>query len=749
MTTVRAAPSRSALATWALCAAACTGAALVLLVPSWRSAAVVLASVVSVALVGAGCLLHRPRGAAWPLVGLMLALWGVAGLHVQAVGELVPAATAAVWGGQAVAAVLVVGVVRGRAAGGRRAREPGGRLDLVVIATVLALVGAQLVAVAAADHEGVAGAVVASVDVVLVGMLLRFTVAARGLSASSWLLLAGGLLTVVYDLTSALDGRRLALPGEPEQALGALCVLVLGAAALHPSMAVAFAPETFARQRPPSAALLGLLPLVGVPAALWWVAQRSSVPGLPGWTVPVAGAVIAGLCLVRAAAALRSSEHLAEHDPLTDLANRRGLVRAYADPAPAGGRSLLLVDVDEFKQVNDTHGHDVGDALLLALRDRLLAATGPAGVVARLGGDEFVVLTGTAGAGAVARRVLDAFGAPVVVDGLVLRVGASVGVADAGPGTPLAELLTHADVAMYAAKGAGGQRVAVFHPDMRAQVAHRYSLSSDIRRLLGGRAPEVGHLEVHFQPLVDLRTEEVVGAEALVRWRHPEHGLLLPGAFLELVNSNDLDDQLDLSVLEDVLEQLARWRAAGHRSLPVSVNLTRASLDDPDLAERVLGALARTGVPASQLHVEITEHEPLPEDSPAARSLEVLSTAGVDVLLDDYGTGYTSLDHLQRFPVDVLKLDRSVVSAVTRASTPLVAGVQAMAAALDLQVLAEGVETPEQREHLLALGVRLGQGYLFSRPLPAAEYADRFLGPAAVPPPVPARGLPVAGAGGR
>ncbi|WP_337061601.1 putative bifunctional diguanylate cyclase/phosphodiesterase [Kineococcus sp. G2] len=749
MTSHRAA--RSARLTWVLLAGVLLVAGTALLVPAWRSAAVVATSAGSVLLVVVGVVLHRPRGAAWWLVAVILALWGSGALLVQAHGHVTAAADAAVWVGQAVAAGIVVHVARRRP--GDREPSPGGRLDLLVVATVLALAGAQALAVVLSGREAVPGAalaaaVVASVDVALLGVLLRFTVSRRALPVSSWLLLAAGVLTIVYDLSCALRGRRLALPAESLQSLGVLSLTLFGLAALHPSMTAAFTAETFARRRPPSTALLGLLPLVAVPAALWWVARTCSVPGLPGWTVPVTGALVAALCLLRARAALRASEHMAEHDPLTDLANRRGLARAHGERAPAGGRSLLLLDLDDFKQVNDTHGHDVGDALLLQVRDRLVAVTrevaGTGGTVARLGGDEFTVLVPTACATAVADHLLRALAAPVAVQDLRLRAGASIGIAhEEVPGpVPLAELLTRADVAMYAAKSGGGSRAVPYHPAMREEVARRYTLSGQLRRLLSGRAAGVGHLEVHYQPLVDLASGRATGAEALVRWFHPEHGLLAPADFLALVRTNDLDAELDTAVLEGVVQQLARWRDQGRRALPVAVNLTRTSLDDPDLADRVLALLAAADVPARLLHLEITEHEQLPPDSPAARTLSDLHAAGVEVHLDDYGTGYTALDYLRRFPVQVIKVDRSVVVGVGEGDDQLVAGVQAMAAALGLRVLAEGVETPQQRARLLELGVQQGQGYLFSRPLPAAAYADRVLGAARprpqdpTPPPV-------------
>jgi len=720
---------RTAGPTWALLTVLLTSCGVLLAVPSWRSPAVVVASALGVLLVVVGVRLHRPTGAAWPLVGAMLALWGLGSVLVQVRGHLDGTSVAAVWAGQAVAAAIVALVARGRAK--TPAEASGSRLDAVVITTVLLLVGAQLVAVARAGRGDLASAVVASVDVTLLGMLLRFAVSTRLVSASVRLAFSAAFVTIAYDLSSALQGRRLALPGEPAQVLGVLCVVLEGLAALHPSMAETFTAAAFGRRRPPSTALLGLLPLVLVPAGLYWSAQASGVRGLPGWTVPAAGAFIAGLCLLRAAAALRSSEHLAAHDPLTDLANRRGLDAAFRRDAP-GPRSLLLIDVDEFKQVNDTHGHDVGDALLLHVRDRLVTAAA-GGLVARLGGDEFVVLTPTAEAEGVAQRLLASLRVPVEVDELTLRTSASLGLAHAAPGSSLAELLTQADVAMYAAKAAGGDDVVEFHPEMRLAVARRYTLSGELRQLLGSEDPGVGRLEVHYQPLVELATGETVGAEALVRWRHPRHGLLAPDAFLALVAGNGLDAQLDSAVLREVVDQLARWRDQGRRVLPVSVNLTLDSLHDPDLTARVLAALERHRVPTGLLHLEITEHQQLPAVSPADRSLADLRLAGVDVHLDDYGTGYTSLDYLHRFPVQVLKLDRSVVASVCETNAHVIAGVCAMATALGIRVLAEGVETPGQRDALAALGVHYGQGYLFARPLPAADFADAVLGPAATP----------------
>jgi diguanylate cyclase len=485
---------------------------------------------------------------------------------------------------------------------------------------------------------------------------------------------------------------------------------------------VTFDADGYRGRRRASMSLLGLLPLVVVPAALWWVSSATGAPGLPTWTLLIAGALVAGLCLVRAARALHDSEHLAEHDPLTDLANRRGLASAFAHDAPAAGRSMLLIDVDEFKQVNDTHGHDVGDALLLAVRDRLVRAAAGSEVVARLGGDEFVVLAPRDRADAIADAVLRSLRAPVTLGDLQLRVTGSVGVAVGEPGLSLAEMLTRADVAMYSAKAAGRDAVATFHPQMRTEISRRFALTEEVRRLLAATSADVGRLEMHYQPLVELRTGRVVGAEALVRWRHPAHGMLNPADFLDVVSRSGLDVRLDRAVLADVVDQLRRWHEQGYRVLPVSINLTADSLADPALADHVLATLADAGVDPSLLHVEITEHQELSDDSPAARSLQQLHAAGVGTHLDDYGVGYTSLDYLRRFPVEVLKLDRSVATTMEQGHPHLVVGVVAMADAWGVRVLAEGIKTAEQRAVLIEAGVRYGQGFLFSRPLPAAEF---------------------------
>ncbi|WP_299038362.1 bifunctional diguanylate cyclase/phosphodiesterase [uncultured Pseudokineococcus sp.] len=686
-----------------------------------------------------GVALHRPAGWwGWLLMAAMLATWSAN--HVLEVVGLEGPAHVLLLSGQVLAAVVLL-LVAHRSGGPRRRVDV---LELFVVCAVLGLVAAQTAVLLASSSSSSRLGLVATVDVVLLAFVLRSAVVRRRSSAAWWLAVAAATALAFYDISTVgrLFGDSYGAASTPAVVLG---FGLFGVAALHPSMRIAFEPRELAEGRPRSTDVLGLLPLVVVPVGLRLVDLAVGGASLPGWTHLVVGTSTALAGVLRSWSALRGAEHLAEHDPLTDLPNRRGLARVHDDQAE-GGWALLLVDLDDFKDVNDAHGHDVGDRLLLGVRDRLRAAVGEDGVVARFGGDEFAVLVHPGLEDDVAERVVVSLRTPMEVGDLVLRTSASVGVAAPAPGTPLSEQLTRADVALYAAKGAGRDTARSYRPEQRDEVMHRFTLTSQVRLLLAGRSPSVGRLEMHYQPLVELATGEVVGAEALVRWRHPEHGLLAPDAFLGHVTASGLDADLDGAVLAEVLEQLGRWRDQRRRVLPVSVNLSRSSLLDPGLPERVREALARAGVPGSQLHVEILEHEPLPEDDQLLEVLHDLRGLGVGIHLDDYGRGYTSLDYLQRFPVQVLKIDRSVVTGASPGRSRLVAGIVAMSRTLRLDLLAEGVETEEQRRHLLAQGVRLGQGWLFSRALPATEYAEQVLGPRPDLPPVadvPAPRLPL------
>jgi diguanylate cyclase (GGDEF)-like protein len=699
-------------------------------VPGWRSPLIVVADWGSVALVLSGVARHRPdRRTGWFLIALMLTFWACGTVQVQVQGRNTAVTVLAVGLGQAVAvAVTVVLLSASERQRRRRGISLASTFDLLIIATVLSLVAVQLVEVLASStgDRSFSSLIAPTVDVAVPGLLLRVALTRARPQPSVLFGLAAAGATVTYDLLAQLSGNRLALPGTPDQVLGIVCVLLFGVAAQHRSMTSMFQPRAIVR-RPASAALLGLLPVVLVPLGLWEFSHVMHTPGLPTPALLIACCAVAGLCLVRGAHVLHHSEHLADHDPLTDVLNRRGLHDAFTRDPPPLGWSVLLVDIDEFKGVNDAHGHDIGDQLLLVVRDRLVEAAGPDALVGRLGGDEFAVLVDADRAAACAEALLSSLREPVVVNSLQLQVRASIGVAPAEPDRPLTTLLTRADIAMYAAKAAGRDACMIYQPAMHAEVADRFALTNRLRRLLGpGPLPD-DEFEVHYQPVVDLASGAAVGAEALVRWRHPDLGLLTPGRFLDLVHLTGLDGRLDELVLGRVVADLAGWRDRGLRTLSISVNVTAASLLDPGFAADVLDRMDRAGLEPELLHLEILEYEKLPESAVVTANLHAVHQRGVALHLDDYGTGFTALDYLWRFPISLLKLDRSVVSSITESSSQLVAGIAAMAHTMGLEVLAEGVETAEQRTRLLQLGITLGQGWLFDPALPEAAFVAAIL----------------------
>ena len=727
------------------------------LLPEARRTLVPLSSAASATLVLLAVVRGRPA-LRWPwlVVVVMIASWGLGVLLARDPADVGLTATVGLTVAQACGALLGLHLVLPRRGVRRRGTSV---VDLALIALTLALVVAQMVTAAGdAGTRTTTSAVAPTIDVVFLVLLVVYAASRRRVTPAVVMVLAGTYLYLAVDLVGALQGLQTLPAGHPVLVAAVAIGPLLAAGALHPSMERVFDRDEAAEASSPAGALLSLLPLVAVPPALWAVSAITSVRGVPAPVLLVAGTVMGALCLVRASTALRAREVVAGHDPLTGLPNRHGLEAAHAR-SRWEVTGLLLVDVDEFKSVNDTHGHDVGDAVLLALRDRIVAAVGDEALVARLGGDEFVVLCEADRAEAVARAVLASLRRPVEVGLLHLPTRASVGVATARPAPAqdggLSVLLTHADVAMYAAKAAGRGTVVTYRPQMRADITRRFTLGNELRVLLEHRDAAAGRLEVHYQVLVELGAvegaERAVGAEALVRWCHPRLGLLGPGDFLGLVSACGLDAALDEAVLREVVGQIARWRSQGRTVAPISVNLTRASLVREDLVELVLALLVDAGVPPALLHLEITEHERLPDDDQVADRLLALDGAGVLVHLDDYGTGYTSMDYLRRFPVRVLKIDRAVTTTLDEpggghgggrggpaARGSIVAGLAAMTDALGLDMLAEGVETPRQAALLRATGVRFAQGYLYGRPQPAGEH--ELSARPAVGPPCPTAG---------
>jgi diguanylate cyclase (GGDEF)-like protein/PAS domain S-box-containing protein len=442
----------------------------------------------------------------------------------------------------------------------------------------------------------------------------------------------------------------------------------------------------------------------------------------------VAGLVVSAFDVTALREAQASLQHLATHDTLTGLANRSLLVERIGDAiVRARGDvpvTVLFIDLDRFKPVNDLLGHEAGDRLLIEVADRLRTITRSIDTVGRLGGDEFIVIAeGISDLGEVqtlARRLEAVVSQPVVLGAGPTQVFASVGFARSDEESTAESLLAEADGAMYLIKAArrGELRRTV------VRVSERRNLAEGLRLAL-----ENDELRVHYQAVVDMRTGRPSGVEALVRWQHPEQGLLYPADFLSVAEEAGLDAAIGARVLEEACRQHRTWREQRpDRHLTVAVNLSANQLVDPALPSAVSTVLAETGTPPDALCLEISERSILERVTrgsarPATASLDALKRLGVSLAVDDFGTGYSSLSHVRRLPVDVLKIDQSFVAGLGRNSsdTSIVQAVIGLAHAMGLTPIAEGVERPEQARALLEFGCDLAQGYLYARALPAGE----------------------------
>jgi diguanylate cyclase (GGDEF)-like protein len=413
--------------------------------------------------------------------------------------------------------------------------------------------------------------------------------------------------------------------------------------------------------------------------------------------------------------------HQALHDSLTGLPNRTLLLDRLTQALAhrSGDVGVLFIDLDRFKEINDSLGHAVGDELLEAVGERLAATVRLGDTVARLSGDEFAVVCDVSGGlphAEIARRAANALREPFLLSGEQHFVTASVGVAVGAPGMDADELIGNADAAMYAAKLQTGMSSAVFDEDMRGDTARRIRLQHDLNRAL----PE-GQLCLVYQPIVDLADDEIIGAEALVRWEHPEYGAISPEVFVPLAERTGLIVEIGEWILMEACRQASEWRRG--RRFTLGVNFSPRQLVGPDLVDLVAGVMEGTDTPPDQFCVEITETA-LIDASPAVTStLAELKALGTRLALDDFGTGFSSLSHLQRYPIDVIKIDRSFVRELPLPgpSDAIVIGVMALGEALGLDVIAEGIESAEQARHLVGLGCRQGQGYHFSGPVSATQ----------------------------
>lgn len=425
--------------------------------------------------------------------------------------------------------------------------------------------------------------------------------------------------------------------------------------------------------------------------------------------------------------------HDAFHDALTGLPNRALFMDRLSHAVKREGRkdtlgfAVLFLDLDDFKIVNDSLGHAAGDALLVRVGKRLEACLRPGDTVARLGGDEFAVLleevTDTSHLEQIATRIGQAF-TPFTLEGHRLQVTPSIGMVSSKAGyTEVEALLRDADIAMYQAKARGKGCHTLFDPAMREQAKTRLTLEAELRTAL-----ERDELRVHYQPIVVTQTGELTGFEALVRWQHPKRGTVSPGEFIPLAEETGLIVELDRFVLEEACQQMQAWQQVYGHHLTLSVNLSGQQFTHSDLAKYVRSTLQTTGFKAEQLHLELTESLLIGSSPQATKTLATLRALGVKLHLDDFGTGYSSLSYLQRFSAHTIKIDRSFICNLTESgeSATLVRTIILMADALDMQVVAEGVETETQLAYLQALNCDFVQGYLFGKPLPTEE-AEAFL----------------------
>ena len=425
-------------------------------------------------------------------------------------------------------------------------------------------------------------------------------------------------------------------------------------------------------------------------------------------------------------------EYQANHDSLTGLANRN-LLNDRIEQAIAWARrnnnviGVMLLDLDHFKRINDASGHTAGDAMLKEVAARLRHCVRDTDTVARLGGDEFVIiltdLPQPDDVGHIAAKVQSALARPMEIVGRDVEVTASIGVAlyprDGDHGEVL---LRYADIAMYRVKEHGRNSVRCFVPEMGSSAISRLDMEAAMRRGL-----ERGEFLLHYQPKIELASGRVVGAEALVRWQHPQIGLIHPIEFIRLAEETGLIVPLGEWVLEEACRQQARWREQGLGALKLAVNMSARQFRLDDLSDRVAAIVQRTGVDPQQIVLELTESMVMQDVDTTRMSLVALKNLGLSLSLDDFGTGYSSLSYLRRFPIDELKIDRSFINDIhsNEDDAAIASAIVAMAHSLGLAVVAEGVECQEQADLLQRMGCSQVQGYLYARPMPAHAFLER------------------------
>jgi len=433
-------------------------------------------------------------------------------------------------------------------------------------------------------------------------------------------------------------------------------------------------------------------------------------------------------------------KHQAFHDKLTNLPNRALFMDRMQLAIKKAQRSqknisLMFLDLDNFKLINDSLGHDAGDVLLIAVAERLSTSVRPGDTVARLGGDEFTVLLEDINfeeeAQMVAQRILDSFVDPIRLPTREAFASVSIGIAVSEiPLTHSSDLIKHADAAMYRAKACGGHTFVMYDPSMSQDAVYRLELETALRR-----AVELEEISLAYQPLVDLVTGRVIGVEALARWRHQSGELVPPSQFIPLAEETGLIIPIGKFVLDHACMQMKIWHdLSGDTSQTLAVNVSVKQLERPDVIETVAEALEKTGLSPSALKIEITESVLVSDRNDIIEKLRKLKELGVTLAVDDFGTGYSSLSSLSCFPIDTLKIDRSFVDKLETEdeARTIVEAIMAIAKGMNKSVVGEGIETDYQRMALSELGCHTGQGYLFAKPMTASEYGSMLMEQAAL-----------------
>jgi len=657
----------------------------------------------------------------------------------------------------------------------RRRGEPRdieGVLDALIIATGAgALSWAFFMAPFAADNSlnGVTQAVAVTyplTDILLLAVIVRLLLAPGSRTTSHRLLAAAVACTFVGDIVYSVQSLHgTYYSGSIVDISWLAFYWLIAAAALHPSMAkitrtVEDEGQKARRSRLwmlAAAASLGPLTLV-----IQWLRDAPlDIPVIAGASVflflivlvrmeRLVGSVHNKVEQLKTQSALlrRSLEqreklevqlrHQAFHDPLTDLANLNlfndrldHAIRRISRTGESVG--VLFLDIDDFKVVNDTLGHDAGDQVLVAIGQRMRSVLRGSDVAARIGGDEFAILleamTAPTDAAIAAKRLLTALDVPFRVAGQEITVHGSIGAASTEDAMANGQdLLREADTAMYVAKNEGKHRSVVFEPSMQDQLLGEIRLLAQIQAGIEGN-----EFRAFFQPIVDLPGGELRGAEALIRWHHPERGLLPPALFLAAAEQAGTIFDLDAWMMNEACREAAVWKKRlADRPFQVSVNVSAESLQRAEIVDSVASALSSSGVDPGVIVLEITESVLVRDIDHTIGTLEALKRLGVGIAIDDFGMGYSSLEHLRRFPVDVLKIDKAFVDGVARGSeeASFAAAIITLADQLHLRTIAEGVETEEQAETLASLGARAAQGYVFSRAV-SIEKMDEFVSRAA------------------